>query len=79
MFDTYAFDDPGKFNPNRNWYHNFNFGFASHDCLGIYVGMAMIPEMVRQVLLCTDINAASAIDYNNGPFPEEYNLSWKTD
>ena len=32
MFDTYAYDNPDLFNPNRNWYHNFNFGFGSHEC-----------------------------------------------
>jgi len=77
MFDTYAYDNPDEFNADRNWYHNFNYGFASHDCLGKYVGMAMIPEMVRQVMLRTDIQATSPMDYKEGPFPEEYNLSWK--
>ena len=76
MFDTYAYDNPDEFNAYRNWYHNFNYGFASHNCLGKYVGMAMIPEMVRQVVLRTDIRATSPMNYKNGPFPEEYNLSW---
>lgn len=77
MFDPYAYENPDEFNPGRNWYHNFNFGFASHDCLGKYIGMAMIPEMVRQVMLRTDIQATSPMNYKEGPFPEEYNLSWK--
>jgi hypothetical protein len=45
--------------------------------LGKYVGMAMIPEMVRQVMLRDDLAAASAMNYKEGPFPEEYALSWK--
>ncbi len=77
MFDTYANEDPDEFKTDRNWYHNFNYGFASHDCLGKYIGMAMIPEMVRQVLARTDIHAASAMDYKDGPFPEAYELAWK--
>jgi len=77
MFDSYAYENPDEFNANRNWYHNFNFGFASHDCLGKYVGMAMIPEMVRQVMLRTDLQATSPMNYKDGPFPEEYNLSWQ--
>ncbi|VAW66786.1 Cytochrome P450 [hydrothermal vent metagenome] len=77
MFDTYAYNDPDEFNANRNWYHHFNYGFASHDCLGKYIGMAMIPEMIRQVMLRTDIQATSPIDYKDGPFPEKYDLSWK--
>jgi cytochrome P450 len=89
MFDTYAYDKPETFNPDRNWYHNFNFGFGSHECLGKYVGMVLIPEMVRQVILREDIAAAGKIARTNGalygdgpgagqdgPFPEEFNLKW---
>jgi cytochrome P450 len=76
MFDTYANENPDEFNPDRNWYHNFNYGFASHDCLGKYVGMAMIPEMVRQIMTLDDLQAVSAMDYEDGPFPEKYELSW---
>ena len=76
MFDTYAYENPDEFNANRNWYHHFNFGFASHDCLGKYIGAVMIPEMVRQVMLLDDLKAASSMDYKDGPFPEDYKLSW---
>ncbi len=75
MFDSYAFEDPDTFNPNRNWYHHFNFGFASHECLGKYVGMVMIPEMVRQVVL-KNVRAETKIDYKGTPFPEAYTLRW---
>lgn len=90
MFDSYAFDNPETFNPNRNWYHHFNFGFGSHECLGKYVGMVMIPEMVRQVMLRNNIAGEGKISRKNGalygdgpgagtdgPFPEEYNLAWQ--
>jgi cytochrome P450 len=76
MFDPYAFDDPEDFDPERNWYHHFNFGFASHDCLGKYIGMVMIPEMVRQVMLRQGIEGKGDIDYEDGPFPESYQLAW---
>ena len=76
MFDPYAFEAPETFNPNRNWYHHFNFGFASHECLGKYIGMVMIPEMVRQVLRTPNVRSEGAIDYKGGPFPEEYTLAW---
>jgi cytochrome P450 len=89
MFDTYAFSGPDTFDPDRNWYHHFNFGFGSHECLGKYVGMVMIPEMVRQVMLRDNIRSDGTISRRNarlygegpgadadGPFPEEYNLSW---
>lgn len=76
MFDEYAFDKAEDFIGERNWYHHFNFGFASHECLGKYVGMVMIPEMVRQVVLRNNIQGVGSIDYKDGPFPESYNLTW---
>lgn len=78
MFDPRAFDNPAAFIPTRNWYHYFHFGFGSHECLGRYIGMVMIPEMVRQVLLRPGLKAEGRIDYRNGPFPEHYELSWKS-
>lgn len=76
MFDPYAYDNPDEFITERNFYHNFTFGFASHDCLGKYIGMEMIPEMVRQVMLLPGIKSLGPMDYKNGPFPEFYELSW---
>lgn len=76
MFDSYAYNNPDEFNPDRNFYHNFNFGFGPHDCLGKYVGMEMIPEMVRQVLLLPNLQNQGDIDKKNGPFPESYALTW---
>jgi cytochrome P450 len=79
MFDRTAFERPEEFNGNRNWYHYFHFGFGSHECLGKYVGMVMIPEMVRQILLLPGIQSNGPIDYEDGPFPERYQLSWRAD
>ena len=77
MFDERAFESPEEFIPHRNWYHYFHFGFGDHECLGRYVGMVMIPEMVRQVLLKKSIAPQGNIDYKSGPFPESYTLSWE--
>jgi cytochrome P450 len=76
MFDSKAFENPDQFVPGRNWYHYFHFGFGSHECLGKYVGMVMIPEMVRQVLLRSGIKANGGIDYQGGHLPQRYELSW---
>jgi len=76
MFDSYSYEKAEEFIGERNWYHHFNFGFATHECLGKYVGMVMIPEMVKQVILRKDIKGVAPINYKDGPFPEEYNLTW---
>lgn len=76
MFDPRAFENPDTFMPGRNWYHYFHFGFGSHECLGKYVGMVMIPEMVRQILLRPGIKANGSIDYQGGHLPQRYDLSW---
>jgi cytochrome P450 len=76
MFDPRAFDNPEAFDPKRNWYHYFTFGFASHECLGKYIGMVMIPEMVRQLFLRPGLKANGKIDFKGGPFPEHYEVSW---
>jgi cytochrome P450 len=76
MFDPQAFENPDEFVPERNWYHYFHFGFGSHECLGKYVGMVLIPEMIRQVLARPGIKARGPVDYKSGPFPERYDLAW---
>ncbi len=76
MFDPYAYENPDEFDSDRSCYHHFNFGFGSHECLGKYVGMVLIPEMVRQVVLRREIKSPGKINYKDGPFPEEYNLEW---
>jgi cytochrome P450 len=76
MFDPKAFENPDEFIPGRNWYHYFHFGFGSHECLGKYVGMVMIPEMVRQIVLKQGLKANGNIDYQGAHLPHAYQLSW---
>lgn len=80
MFDPDRFPDPYEFNPARPWYNTFHFGFGLHECLGKHIGMVMIPEMVKQVIMLPGIQADSpAIDYKESPFPEFYQVSWDND
>ena len=51
--------------------------------MGKYVGMQMIPEMVRQVVLLDDLKSDGKFSYRyklfpdrDGPFPEEYQVTW---
>ncbi|MGC2165320.1 MAG: cytochrome P450 [Gallionella sp.] len=75
MFDHKAFDDPDAFRAGRNWYNYFTFGYGSHECLGKYVGMVMIPEMVRQILVLPGLAAQREIQYD-GHMPRSYELTW---
>jgi cytochrome P450 len=75
MFDERAFKDPKKFEPGRNWYHYFTFGYGAHECLGKYVGMVMIPEIVRRILLQPNLQAKGSIIYD-GHMPSSYELTW---
>lgn len=76
MFDEKAFEQPEEFRAGRNWYHYFTFGYGAHECLGKYVGMVMIPEIVRQILLQPGLEASGDIVYD-GHMPSSYNLTWK--
>lgn len=75
MFDPTRFENPDSFMPNRPWFHNFHLGIGLHECLGKYVAMVMVPEMVRQLLLRPGVQPVSKMDYKQGPFPEEYRFS----
>lgn len=75
MFDVKAFPDPDEFRAGRNWYHYFTFGYGAHECLGKFVGMVMIPEIVRQILLRPGLDAKGEIVYE-GHMPKSYELTW---
>ncbi len=76
MFDEKAFASPEDFKAGRNWYHYFTFGYGAHECLGKYVGMVMIPEIVRQMLLRPGLEAKAGIVYE-GHMPKSYELTWQ--
>jgi cytochrome P450 len=77
MFDESSFEKPDAFIPGRSWYQYFHLGFGTHECLGKYVAMVLIPETVRQILIRPGLSASGPIDYKSGPFPEHYELSWR--
>ncbi|MFZ1011526.1 MAG: cytochrome P450 [Candidatus Sulfotelmatobacter sp.] len=75
MFDEKAFEYPEEFRLERNWYHYFTFGYGEHECLGKYIGMVMIPEMVRQILRVPGLKADGGILYD-GHMPKSFALTW---
>lgn len=76
MFDPGAFENPEKFDPTRPYGKSFQFGFGSHECIGKMIGMEMIPEMVRQVLLRKNLKQVATADFAGGPFPKHHRFSW---
>ena len=75
MFDPGVFPDPDSFQerPRRLYMHT---GFGAHECLGAFVGDAMVPETVRQILRLPNIRllpgAQSQVDMAGGPFAERF-------
>ena len=78
MNDPVRFPNPDKFDPTRPWRQNtFHFGYGLHECMGRYVGEMLVPEIIRQILLRTDIKVVSDIDFDHTPFPAKYVISYK--
>lgn len=71
MFDPAAVTAPERFDPTRGLKATFTFGHGIHECLGRAVGAAVIPAIVWAVLRRQDVRFG-AVDYRNGPVPEEW-------
>lgn len=76
MFDPELFPHPEEFDSTRPFESYMHFGYGSHECLGKYVGMVMIPEMVRQILLRPGLKADANLDFAGTPYPQHYMVSW---
>ena len=85
MMDPRTVWNPDRFEidrPARD--RRMNLGYAMHRCLGDYVAMVMIPEIVRQLVLhpglarvpeTPAIEANQGIDFGpRGSFPERYRV-----
>lgn len=78
MFDPAAFPDPRRFDPKRDLGDAFTFGQGIHECLGRAVAAAMVPEIVRQVLLRPDLRAEGAPDTEGTKVPQRWRLRWRS-
>jgi cytochrome P450 len=81
MFDESVDKDLQLFNPEREAQHSLcsplAYGMGSHECVGKYLAMTIIPVMLRELLLCDELTITAAVDYQGGPFPESCHLSFK--
>jgi cytochrome P450 len=80
MFDHREVPDPETFNPRRPDYQMMFFGYGAHTCLGKYVALMMVPEVVKQVLLRPNVRlipgAAGQLDFQGGFFPERFTIAY---
>ena len=77
MFDSNYFPSANTFDPDRPLHDLLHFGFGSHECMGKWIGMVMIPEIIRQVVLRTGLMESGDIDFDGTPFPQRYEIRWK--
>jgi cytochrome P450 len=74
MFDPVAFPDPNSFDPGRDLSDAFTLGQGIHECLGRAIATAMVPEIVRQLLLMPGLDAETAPDYAGTKVPQHWPL-----
>ncbi|HEX8222429.1 MAG TPA: hypothetical protein VF605_01275 [Allosphingosinicella sp.] len=70
-----AFGDPLSFDARRSIWQTFTLGYGHHECLGRAIAAAMIPEIVRQVLLLPNVRAEGPLVFKEG-VPEHLALRW---
>jgi cytochrome P450 len=76
MFDPEWVPDPERFDPTRPDHAYLHFGLGHHECLGRYVAAAMIPEIVRRILLRDGLQADGPIEDGGTPFPTAYKITY---
>jgi cytochrome P450 len=79
-FDANEIPDPDTFAIDRPHYHYMHFGYGHHTCLGKYVGLVQIPEVIKQVLLRPGVRLLPGeegkIDFQGTPFPERFVIAY---
>ena len=76
MFDGEGVPDPDQFDAARPDHAYLHFGLGHHECLGRHVAGAMIPEIVRRILLRTDVRAHGPVEDGGTPFPTAFRISY---
>lgn len=76
MRDPQVFPNPETFDKDRPLTDCFTFGQGLHECLGIAIATAMVPEIVRQCLLRDDFAPAGELQLERS-VPEHYVWRYK--
>jgi cytochrome P450 len=76
MFDADWVPDPERFDATRPDHAYLHFGLGHHECLGRYVAGAMIPEIVRRILLRHGLRAVGPLENGGTPFPTSFRIAY---
>lgn len=80
MFDAAVLLEPETFNRNRPTFTQLHFGYGQHFCLGKHIALVQVPEVIRRVLLRSNVQLLpapeGAIDFGGGPFPERFTIGY---
>lgn len=74
MFDSAGFPDPDRFDPGRDQSDAFTFGQGLHECLGRHIAGAMVPEIVRQLLLRNALDFGTGPDFRGSAVPQSWQI-----
>jgi len=79
MFDPSVFPNPGEFRIDRPAAEYLHFGNGLHHCLGTYVNIIQIPELIAALLRLGNLRPAPPPDGKmiyDGPFPNRLLLDF---
>ena len=65
-----------RFDAARPDHAYLHFGLGHHECLGRYVAGAMIPEIVRRILLRDGLRALGPVEDGGTPFPTSFRIAY---
>jgi cytochrome P450 len=80
MFDPLRINAPESFRTDRPWGDYILWGYGMHTCFGAHVNRAVMPEVLKPLLLKPGLRraagAAGRIDGGGTPFPQHFSVQW---
>lgn len=82
MHDDWELEHPEEFRLNRPVFHYLHMGYGHHRCLGYYLNLILVPEILKRLLRRPELRPADGdrgkIDWKQGPFPERFYVDFDT-
>ena len=78
MFDSLEIPSPGAFRVDRPWETYILWGYGLHTCFGAEINRAVIPAVLKPLLLQRNLRRAAdgALDSGGTPFPQHLRLEF---